>query len=138
MIPGSEANNQYRPIGSSTCQNEKQYFMSSQLQIYCVGTCVNHHAAVPQHKSYSLLSLVVRHYHVGAMIITEALTSDVLIIRISVNEVPDGDPAHLAGAMMSVRYRDKRIVITQYGPQTETLTHYNVRIVLNPSKRREN
>jgi len=46
------------------------------------------------------------------MIIKEALTSDVLIIRISINEVPDGDPAHPAGVMMSVRYRDKFIVIT--------------------------
>lgn len=45
-----------------------------------------------------------------------------LIIRISVSEVPDGDPAHLAGAMMmSVRYRDKLIVMTQHGPQTENV-----------------
>ena len=54
--------------------------------------------------------------------IKEALTSDVLIIRINVSEVPDGDPAHLAGAMMmSVRYRDKLIVMTQHGPQTENV-----------------
>jgi len=121
VIPGFEANNQYRPIGSSTwvglSKTISHVLTTPDLlrgNVYQSPCCC---------ASAQILFFIVAGSEIlPCWSIKEALTSDVLIIRISVSEVSDGDPAHLAGAMMmSVRYRDKLIVMTQHCPQTENV-----------------